>query len=100
MNICVHPAFCYVFQHLALITIKAQNRLFSQNILDKISEKPSVYAALKLLVLLYLIHPPDGRYQLLSYISISFNIQITLLVSVNSRRLYRPNLLFRLGVVK
>ena len=26
-------------------------------------------------------------------------LQITLLVSVNSRRLYRPNLLFRLGVV-
>ena len=46
MNICVHPAFYYVLQHLALITIKAQNRLFSQNILDKISEKPSVYAAL------------------------------------------------------
>ena len=46
MNICVHPAFYYVFQHLALITIKAQKRLFSQNMLDKISEKPRIYKAL------------------------------------------------------
>ena len=44
MNICVHPAFCYVFQHLALITIKAQNRLFSQNVLDKNQRKTSIYA--------------------------------------------------------
>ena len=69
---------CYVFQHLVSPRIKAQNRLFSRCFSDMISEKSSVYAGLWLLVLLYLIPLYGVQYLLLSYIFISFNLQITL----------------------
>ena len=52
------------------------------------SAKPQCLCGIILFVLLYRNHRYVGQFRLLSYISISFNLQITLLVSENKARLY------------
>ena len=63
MNIYAHPALVMYSDTSFHQELKPKTACFLNNFLDTISEKTSVYAALWLLVLLYLMTPPDGRYQ-------------------------------------
>ena len=76
MNLCAYPALVMYPNTSFHQELKPKTACFLDNFLDTINEKPSVYAALKLLVLLYLIHRFYELFLLLSYIHFSLNYKL------------------------